>query len=305
MNSKNLIVFVFYISLIILIQSCGGNQGYQSENKEASDVTFADSIQTTNPETPVTSARMNLEQSQKQFIRTAELKFKVKNVRKATSSIEDLTAKYQGFVTYTSLISQVSRVEEIQISADSSLETKYYHTENEMVLRVPNVKMDSLLREMNSLVDFLDYRIIKADDVGLQLLAGNLENKRLAQYRSRQIKAIDQSKDEIQQISNAENTLLDKQSQEDNALIRKLSLEDQIQYSTIKLHLYQREQISREMIENYKNIESYQPGLAYRIKEALYEGWQMLEHLIVFLFRVWYLILLGLGALIVYLKLQK
>jgi len=41
--------------------------------------------------------------SDRKFVRTVELRFKVENVIKATYRIEDIASRHDGFVTYTSL----------------------------------------------------------------------------------------------------------------------------------------------------------------------------------------------------------
>jgi hypothetical protein len=291
MNLKRIKKVALYSFIFVLIQACGGN----SNGKFSSET--ADSTSVATPEdTLLTVARMNTEQSGRKFIRNGELKFQVKSVRKATTQVESLVAKYQGFVSYTSLTTNIHNIEKMPISADSTLETKFYGMENEMYLRMPNQKMDSLLTELNHLVHFLDYRLIKADDVGLTLLAKELQNKRLDTYRERQVYAINQKKADLSDVNYVEENLLDKQNSQDENLIEKLRLEDQINYSTIHLYLYQRETASREVIANYKNIQRYRPSLGLRILEALHTGWLVLQEIIVFLFQLWFLWLAGIAG---------
>ena len=164
----------------------------------------------------------------RKFIRTAELKFKVKNAIKATYAIEDITARFDGFVTYTKLNSDVTNKITLPISADSSLETTFFVVENTMTIRVPNTQLDTTLKTIAKLIDFLDYRIIKADDVGLQLLSNNLTQMRVDKHSTRLINAIDNRGKKLHETTNAEENLLNKQEQADNAKIANLELKDQI-----------------------------------------------------------------------------
>jgi CTP synthase (UTP-ammonia lyase) len=99
------------------------------------------------------------------FIRTAELKFKVKKVTEATYFIEDITRKMDGFVTYTNLSSHVTNNATTRISDDSLVNLTNFQVQNDMTIRVPNSKLDTTLKLIAKTISFLDYRIIKADDV--------------------------------------------------------------------------------------------------------------------------------------------
>ena len=88
-----------------------------------------------------------------QFIRTANVKFRVENVAKATHQIEAVITQQGGFVTYTKLNSQKDDTQAVAISADSLLETTRYTVSNTMTLRVPNASLDTTLRALTGLSD--------------------------------------------------------------------------------------------------------------------------------------------------------
>ena len=76
----------------------------------------------------------------------ADIKFKVKNVPKSTYAIEDATTKFGGFVTYTNLQSTISEKNETKVSQDSTLETTKYIVENNITIRVPNTRLDTVIK---------------------------------------------------------------------------------------------------------------------------------------------------------------
>ena len=87
-------------------------------------------------------------------------------------------------------------------------------------------------------IDFLDYRVIKADDVSLKLLANQLAQNRSAENHKRIEKAIDNKGKKINDVMQAENTLAEQKEQNDSSKIEKLSLKDQINFILNKCEYY-------------------------------------------------------------------
>ena len=280
------------LGLLLSILSCAqAPDNYQ----EVSDVVFEEEmIPISDSKSFISSsAAVETKDSTRRFIRTADLRFKVKNVIRSTYDIEGITASHGGFVTYTNLSSSVNKVNTTVISADSVLETTHYTVENYLVLRVPNVALDTVLKDISRNIDFLDHRIIKADDVALQILANNLTQKRIAKNEKRLTDAIDNQGRKLRETTSAEELLLNKQEQADKALIANFSLEDQINFSTINIHIYQRPSIRREVIANEKNIKAYTPGFGSKLLDAFKTGWDILIIILLFFVDIWPLLLFG------------
>jgi hypothetical protein len=272
------------LGIAIAFLSCGRSGEGQLEWKEVADSTSNTLISSS-------AAVENSKDSTRKFIRTANLKFKVKSVIKSTYDIENITGSHGGFVTYTNLASNIDNVTNIAVSADSSLETTYYTVTNSITLRVPNIQLDTTLKEIAHNIDYLDYRIIKADDVALQILSNSLTQKRSAKNEERLTNAIDNRGKKLNETTLAEEILLSKQGQADQAKISNLSLSDQVKFSTVNLLIYQRQTIKRELISNDKNIEAYEPGFGSKILDSIKFGWDMLEGGIIFLTKLWALFL--------------
>ncbi|MEO9211498.1 MAG: DUF4349 domain-containing protein [Ginsengibacter sp.] len=270
----------------------------QASNDKMESQVYSDS--TSNEYISSSAANENNKDSTRKFIRSADLKFKVKSVINSTYDIENITNQQGGFVTFTKLASNVDNVETTAVSADSSLETTYYTVSNEIIIRVPNTKLDTTLKLIANNSDFLDHRIIKADDVGLQILSNDLTQKRSGKNEERLKNAIDKKGNKLGETTYAEDVLGNKQEQSDNAKVSNLSLKDQIDFSTINLSIYQRATIKRELISNDKNIDAYEPSLGSKLKEALKTGWEILEGFLVSLTKLWGLFLFGLIVFIIY-----
>jgi hypothetical protein len=284
--------------IIALLFSCkkADNSSYkETENMKVS----ADS-------TAVSSSAAVVDKNSKQkFIRTADIKFKVKNVVKSTYAIENATQKFGGFVTYTNLQSNIHDQIKSKISQDSTLETTKYTVENNITIRVPNTQLDTVIKTIAKQIDFLDFRVIKADDVSLKMLANQLSQKRSSGTEKRIEKAIDSKGKKINDVMEAENTLANQKEANDNRTVENLSLQDQINFSTITLQLYQNETIRQEKMASEKDSNAYKPHLGLQILDSLKSGWYILEAIFVFIINLWPFILIGFGGYFIYKKYVK
>lgn len=282
--------------LVLFLWSCGPSAEEKRQLAKTTTTNNADALISSS------AAVETGKDSTRKFIRTADLKFKVKSVIESTYDIEDITQRQGGFVTYTNLVSDVHDVLNTPVSGDSTLVTTSYAVRNTIVVRVPNTRLDSTLKEISRNIDFLDYRVIKAEDVALQILSNNLTQKRSAKNEERLTSAIDHRGKKLNETTLAEEILLSKQEQADKAKIANMSLSDQVKFSTINIEIYQRISIKRELISNDKNIDAYEPGFGSKLWEATQSGWNILEAFLVFLVRLWGLFLFIIVCYVLYRK---
>ena len=273
--------YLLLISLTIFFTACNNKEkGNSAEDRKAY---VPDSIKAS------TDAMGNPIAEERKFIRTADLKFQVQDVSSTTTNIERLVRNQGGFVIYTNLSSSIDNKETYQISRDSSLETIHYILSNEIKLRVPNRKFDSTLQAIALLVDFLDYKVVKADDVSLQILDNQLTKKRANKTNGK---------------SSAETETYTKEKA-DEAEIADRGLSDQLRYSTISLQFSQRESIKRSMIANNKDIAAYTPNIFVKIWDAIKMGWNKVEALFLFVVEMWGIILLAILAWLLFKRLSN
>ncbi|HEY8401571.1 MAG TPA: DUF4349 domain-containing protein [Cytophagaceae bacterium] len=295
--------YLFLIWGFLFLLSCSNSDhSYHKESyapmEEASvsDTTYSENILSSS------AAIVNKKDTLRKFVRTADLKFRVKDVIKTTYQIEDITHRLGGFVIYTNLKSDIEYRTQTQISKDSLLETTHYTIVNSMKLRVPNYRLDTTLKAIGKLVDYMDYRIIQADDAGLEYLSHTLTQNRVKKSESRVNKLVEKDQKDLWESVDIEDKLYYRQEQADDALIAKYRLKDQIEFSTVSLHIYQKQATQNELVANNKNIKAYEASFGVKVKDAFYSGWKVLEALILFLIEVWWLILTGVVVLLVYKK---
>ena len=275
----------------------------ESVAEETSD--YSENVATDSTSVVSSSAAVENKNSNRKFVRTADVKFKVKNVAKSTYAIEDATTKFGGFVTYTNLQSNIHNEDRTKVSQDSTLVTTKYKVDNNITIRVPNTKMDTVIKTIAKQIHFLDYRIIKADDVSLQMLSNELAQKRSNSSEKRLENAIDSKGKKLNQVVKAEETLDAKKEQNDASKLQNLSLQDQVNFSTLTLNIYQDESIKQEMVANEKSINAYRPNIGLQIWDSVKTGWFMLEHIISFVVVLWPFVLIGFLGFFGYKKFLK
>ena len=291
-----------YLLLGVILCSILSCNQKQNDYKETQNL-VADSSLTQFNKTNVVEDKKEL--PNRTFLKTADIKFKVKDVINSTYNIENICNRQGGFVTYSNLASTNNKKDFVRVSVDSSIEINNYSVSNSITIRVPNNKLDTVLKDIAANVDYLDCRIINTDDVSLQLLANRLTQNRIKQNENRLIKAIDNNSKKLIETTASEDLLLSKQQQSDNSKIENLSLTDHINYSTVNLSIYQNDVTKRTMFAHEKIIKMYEPGFGSKMADSLLFGLTILMDLLVFFFKFWAIFLFVILIYLLYKKFTK
>lgn len=86
------------------------------------------------------------------------------------------------------------------------------------------------------------------------------------------------------------------QELQDEYYIANKLLDRDIRYSVVTMELYQSPILHREMVSRPVELKAYHAGLWGRIGDSLQQGWYIFEDFIVFIIRLWGLILVGVLA---------
>ena len=236
------------------------------------------------------------------FLKTADIKFKVKDVVNTTYNIENICSNQGGFVASSNFESIVHNKESFPVSQDSSVETTTYSVSNSIIIRVPNNKLDTVLKDIAANVDYLDARIIKADDVSLILLANQLAQKRISKNETRLATAIDNNNKKLNETVAAEDVLFTKEEQSDNSKVENLSLNDQVNYSTVNLSIYQKDVTKRTIFANQKVLVKYEPRFWKKLGDSFLFGWNIFTEIVIFFSKFWAVLL---GAILIWFFYKK
>lgn len=288
-SGKTVYALVLIFTLSIGLFSCGGSyEKYAAEDTKAEADSVAGILSSN-------AAVIGKADSTHTFIRTADIKFKVKDVKQSTFDIEDLVTKHNGYVTYTNLSSNISYQNKIQVSEDSCKERTYFNVDNSITMRIPNTELDAVLRGLAPLMDFLDHRTIKADDIKYTLLANELAESRYKKHKQRFTNAIDEKGRKLKEIVNAEDELIVKEEIADNTKLETLQLMDKVSYSTVTLYIYQPQTMKEAIVASEKMIEPFVPSFGKQLGGAFKDGWAIFEKIILFFVNIWGVIVLMIG----------
>lgn len=221
------------------------------------------------------------------FIKTADLKLRVKDVLITSDRIEDFTKAFGGYISSSQLSSEVYSVTSVRTKKDSVLQSRQFTRLNTISLRVPNKQLDSLLRRISTLAEFIDHRSFNCDDVKLKLLANHKNNLRLQSFQSRIKKHIGTKSAKLSEVAAVEASLLTNQESGDQQEIASYELSDQVNYSTLTIQLYQAPQLDLFLLAEPLPPPAYEPGLSEQINTAFLHGLLLLQSCFIFVINYW------------------
>lgn len=225
--------------------------------------------------------------SLRKFIRTADLNFKVKNAYQSTHRIEDLTKGFGGFVEESSLNNEVVSTETKAISNDSSVMITEYQIKSNMVVRIPQNNLDTFLRSLTPMVEFINKRVVTAKDIHIELLSTQLDQLRNQQF-------VEETNESKTNSTNARVATLQAQANADAAKIDRLMMLDKIQFSAVTIEIYQSSQIRYDMVEN-PDTKRFEPSFGTRLLNSLKTGFIVIEELFLFAVKLWGVVVFGFG----------
>jgi len=240
----------------------------------------------------------------KKFIKTADLRFKVKNVEKVTNTIETLTLKLDGYVHQSQIKSNYVSTRDIEISRDTIMQVMEYFVDNNLIIRVPSLYFDSVLNELSKLHIYLDSRNVKTEDVSTIFLRNKLKGEKRTEYEKRIQKASDQSNRRLDDNVEAEKAASELADIAIDKKIENYELQDRIDFSTITISIYQANTIHKEYVEN-TTLSEYQPSFGRKAWNAIRTGWEVILDIIVGLLSIWPLYILAIVAYYVVKAIRK
>ncbi len=242
------------------------------------------------------------------FIRKADLKFKVDNVLNSSKKIEDIVTGYGGYISSSELVSNRNYTQSTQINKDSILEQTFYTTTNHISLRIPNQKLDTVLRQISDLALFIDYRTLRSDDVKMKLFSNKLAENRYKNYNNKLQQKAEKVTTKQSQVLSTQENILAKQTSADEKRIESYELADQVNYSTITLEAYQAQTVMKQLLAVQEHVEPYQPSFFSKLADSFLSGFKILKEFVLGLISIWGLLLIltcvgfGVKWLIVYIN---
>jgi hypothetical protein len=268
-------LFLALLAGVLLLDACGRSSKYEPLREDKASA--ADTV-------AVSADSASLEKAPTKLVKTADIRFKVKNVQQTGDAIAALTAKINGMVMHHQMQANIEKSEDIRISNDSVKRVSAFSTTADMTVRVPSDKLEDYMTEVAHMGMYVTMRKMDIEDRTLDYLSEKLKlkNRQELVAQQKQGKVI---------IKNPVNVMLLKDDMVDQQ-IGTMRTDAEVKYSTITLSFYQSNTIVQETIAN-DDPSAYQLPFFKRLAIAMNNGWVLFIEIMLGLANIWVFIMLS------------
>ena len=251
-------------------------------------------------EAQLTSSAATYSDAQRKFIRTAQAKFRVKDVYQSALAIEDAVAAQGGFVVKNDISTGIDDLRRRSPGNGQLVELAEYTVRGDLTVRVPSDKAQAFLRSIIGQIEFLDARSFAAADAQFAMLREQLAYQR-NQEAQQELGDANEEGGKLGQKAQVIAARADARSGRDEALIAQKEFEDRVAFATLDLSMYQLPKLRRtEMADMEAAVRDNSPGFFSRLGKSLSTGWYGVLELCLQLMKLWPLwVLLALAIVVV------
>jgi hypothetical protein len=269
-------ILMLLLAAVLLLGACkGSGSRYEALNNSSTADTVA-SVATDTAASP-------------KLIKTADMRFKVKNVQQTAEKITTLTVKNNGMVMHHQMESTVRDSKDFRIADDSVNRVSSFNTSADMTVKIPSEHLDEFMTEVAHMGMYVTMRKMDIEDKSLDFLSARLK------LSSRKELVAQQKKGKVT-IKDPLNVLLLKDDMVDGQ-IGNLKIDDAVKYSIITLSFYQSNTIFQEHIAN-DDPSAYNLPFFSRLAGSFANGWHLFMEAILAIANLWVFILAGIGILL-------
>ena len=250
------------------------------------------------------SSAMTQQSGTRRFVRTAQVDCQVVDVQRSTLRIEDLAARFGGFVTRSEVTADVRRVEHRPIGNARLVELSTYVTRGELQVRVPSDRAQDFLRAIAPEMEFLDRRRYEAVDAQFELLRRELARLRHDRAQSALGDVAQDGKPAVR--ADVVDRRAAQQAARDEAIVEQRGFEDRVEFATLDISLRQPERVRRAERPDVDAVLRHEgPSFVSRVGNALADGWRGVLELVLIAITIWPLWLAAAIAVIVVRRLRR
>lgn len=217
------------------------------------------------------------------IIKTATTRYKVEDVKKATTAIKKMAVKYDAYIS--------------ELSFNNTL----YEKQNKFTIKVPNIHFDTMMDTIAGTASFIEFENITTKDVTEEFMDISARLKTKQEVKKRFEEVLRKRAVTVEDILLTEDKLRVIQEEIESAQGRLKYLTDKVSFSTIHVDLY-------ETVEYRDEPDSYTKTFIDKAKNGFSNGWSIVEVLVLGLITIWPLLLMGIVIWFlvkVYLKKRK
>ncbi len=262
---QRLIIFAVCIGSAYFT-SC--NQHARKENVMMEDVSVNESFNTitNNDISDNTASQIHIDLK---IIKTAEVRYKVKEVKTATKKIKQLARLYNAYIS------------------DLRFENNKYSHENRFTIKIPKQHFDAMMDSMPIIAEFVDYENITTKDVTEEFMDIETRLKTKLEVKERYESILRKNAKTVEDILATEEKLGVIQEEIEAAQGKLKYLSNKVAFSTIQIDLY-------ETVDFQEKPETYSTTFFSKSKEGITFGWSIIETLLLGAIYIWPLLLIGL-----------
>ena len=204
---------------------------------------------------------------ERKIIKTVNYRIQVKEVDASTKKVEQLVEEQGGYIS------------------GMNLNNSSYEISNEITIRVPQEKLETLLDAIGKEAIYTNYRSERANDVTEEFVDLEIRLNTKKEVRDRYIDILRNKAKTVEDVLNAEEKIRVIQEEIESVEGRLKYLSNQVSLSTVNLTIYQRVKYSPQP-------DVYHESFGSRVLSKLKGGWELLQGIVLFLINIWPLLIL-------------
>ncbi len=210
------------------------------------------------------------------IIKSAKVKYKVKNVKRATYQIKQVVIKYGAYIS------------------EMRFENNLYEKSNRFTIKIPQQYFDSVMDSISDVAEFIDYENITTQDVTEEYIDLQSRLKTKLEVKGRYESILRKNAITVEDILATEDKIRIIQEEIEAAQGKLKYLSNKVSFSTIQIDLY-------ETVDYKEEPVTYNKTFWAKSKNALSYGWEFLESLFIGILYIWPLTITGI-ILLIYLR---
>ncbi|MFK7812557.1 MAG: DUF4349 domain-containing protein [Maribacter sp.] len=203
------------------------------------------------------------------IIKSANVKYKVRNVKIATNTIKQFAMKYNAYIS------------------DLRFENSLYSLENRFTIKIPQEHFDTMMDSIVEVAEFIDYENITTEDITERYIDLQTRLKTKLEVKGRYETILRKNAKTVEDILATEEKLRIIQEEIEAAQGKLKYLTNKVAYSTIQIDLY-------ETVDYKEEPETFAKSFWSKSKDGLKFGWELIEAIVLGIIYIWPLIIIGL-----------
>ncbi len=261
-------ILMLPLAAVLLLGACkGSGSGYNTDQK----VGNTDTARSSGADTSGAS----------KLVKTADMRFKVKDVQQTVENIAALTTKYNGIVMHHQMQATTERSQDVHISNDSVMHITSFTRVADMTVSIPPNHLEDFIIQVARMGLYVNSSKMDIDDKSLEYLSSKLKQNNRAAFVAEQNT---KNKDATTELTMKDDLV--------DSKINNLKIDKAVKLSSLTLSFYQNNGIVKEVVAN-DDPSAYQLPVHKRFLGALAYGWSLFAELVIGLANAWVFLMLG------------